>query len=131
MITQEKKRQVAAALESGAQNISPEIVRELAGQDAKVRPLWEKLGGGCEKYRTLWAILQDFARDVSCRVPWELVAAAAAAFAYLIFPFDVIPDFIPVSGYADDVFMLELVLERFAVAITSYEKRKNDTKIPF
>lgn len=131
MITQEKKRQVAAALESGAQNISPEIVRVIASQDAKVRPLWGKLGGKCEKYRTLWAVLQDFAWDASCRVPWELVAAAAAAFAYLIFPFDVIPDFIPVSGYADDVFMLELVLERFAAAIAAYEKQKNGTKILF
>ncbi len=131
MISQEKQRQVADALESGAQNISPDIVRVIACQDAKVRPLWGKLGDRCGKYRTLWMVVQDFARDASCRVPWKLVAAAATAFAYLVFPFDVIPDFIPVSGYADDVFMLELVLEHFAAAVAAYEKRKNSTKILF
>jgi uncharacterized membrane protein YkvA (DUF1232 family) len=36
----------------------------------------------------------------------------AAAIAYTIMPFDLIPDFIPVIGLADDVFLLTLAVRR-------------------
>ncbi|MCQ2378659.1 MAG: DUF1232 domain-containing protein [Victivallaceae bacterium] len=123
-MTDEKKKQIAAALEAGARSVSPEIARAVVEQEAKVRPLWEKLGDGRDEYRTLWMILQDAVSGVCRDIPWNFVAAAAAAFAYLIYPFDVIPDFIPLSGYADDILMLDWVVARFADVIDGCRKKK-------
>ena len=40
------------------------------------------------------------------RVPWYAKALAAAVIAYLLSPIDLIPDFIPVIGYLDDIILV-------------------------
>jgi uncharacterized membrane protein YkvA (DUF1232 family) len=42
------------------------------------------------------------------RVPWYAKAAAVAVAGYALSPIDLIPDFIPVLGYLDDVVILPL-----------------------
>jgi uncharacterized membrane protein YkvA (DUF1232 family) len=42
------------------------------------------------------------------RVPWYAKAAAAAVVAYSLSPIDLIPDFIPVLGYLDDLLIVPL-----------------------
>lgn len=40
------------------------------------------------------------------RVPWHAKAVAAAVAAYALSPVDLIPDFIPVLGYLDDLIIV-------------------------
>ena len=42
------------------------------------------------------------------RVPWYVKALAVAIAAYALSPIDLIPDFIPVFGYLDDLILLPL-----------------------
>ena len=42
------------------------------------------------------------------RVPWHAKALAALVAAYALSPIDIIPDFIPVLGYLDDLVVLPL-----------------------
>ena len=42
------------------------------------------------------------------RVPWYAKAFAALLVAYALSPIDLIPDFIPVLGYLDELFLLPL-----------------------
>jgi len=42
------------------------------------------------------------------RVPWHAKAVAAAVAAYALSPVDLIPDFIPVLGYLDDLIIVPL-----------------------
>ena len=42
------------------------------------------------------------------RVPWYAKAVAVAVVAYALSPIDLIPDFIPVLGYLDDVVLVPL-----------------------
>ena len=42
------------------------------------------------------------------RVPWYAKALAAGVVAYALSPLDLIPDFIPVLGYLDDVILLPI-----------------------
>jgi uncharacterized membrane protein YkvA (DUF1232 family) len=70
--------------------------------------------------RSLLARIRDWAqavkRDVVAlwlaardpRVPWYAKAAAAAVAAYALSPIDLIPDFIPVLGYLDDLLIVPL-----------------------
>ena len=56
------------------------------------------------------------ARDVAAlglaardpRVPWTAKAVAAAVVAYSLSPIDLIPDFIPLLGYLDDLVIVPL-----------------------
>ena len=42
------------------------------------------------------------------RVPWYAKAVAAAVAAYALSPIDLIPDFVPVLGYLDDLVIVPL-----------------------
>jgi uncharacterized membrane protein YkvA (DUF1232 family) len=50
----------------------------------------------------LWLAARD------ARVPWHAKAIAAAVAAYALSPIDLIPDFIPVLGYLDDLIIVPL-----------------------
>jgi uncharacterized membrane protein YkvA (DUF1232 family) len=53
---------------------------------------------------TLWLAARD------PRVPWAAKAFCAAAAAYALSPIDLIPDFIPVLGYLDEIVLLPLAI---------------------
>ena len=50
------------------------------------------------------------------RVPGSTKVLLVPAIAYLAFPFDLIPDFIPVIGYLDDAVVLAWALRRIVRA---------------
>jgi uncharacterized membrane protein YkvA (DUF1232 family) len=47
-------------------------------------------------------------------LPWPLRVEVAALWIYLALPIDLVPDFIPVIGFADDVLVAVLVLRSVA-----------------
>jgi uncharacterized membrane protein YkvA (DUF1232 family) len=47
-----------------------------------------------------------FLASKDARVPWYAKALAACVLAYLASPIDLIPDFIPVIGYLDDLIIV-------------------------
>lgn len=54
---------------------------------------------------------ETFALYLACRdprVPWYAKAVASATVAYAVSPIDLIPDFIPVLGYLDDLLIVPL-----------------------
>jgi uncharacterized membrane protein YkvA (DUF1232 family) len=63
---------------------------------------------------TTWA--RSIKRDVAAvglaardpRVPWYVKALAAVVVAYALSPIDLIPDFIPLFGYLDDLVIVPL-----------------------
>jgi uncharacterized membrane protein YkvA (DUF1232 family) len=55
--------------------------------------------------------LEVYALYLACRdprVPWYAKALAATVVAYAFSPIDLIPDFIPVLGYLDDLILVPL-----------------------
>ncbi len=56
----------------------------------------------------LLRLLRRLAADRS--VPGAVRAALILLVAYLLFPIDLVPDFLPVIGYADDVLVVAIVL---------------------
>lgn len=84
--------------------------------------------GGKEAQREFWRKLQrlvaslPFAEDLLTahycafdrQTPLHVKAAMFAALAYFVLPDDVIPDLIPVFGYADDAAVLAAALKLFS-----------------
>ena len=68
--------------------------------------------------RVIWGLVRD------PRTPIHLKGLLAAALVYLVMPFDLIPDAIPIIGQADDLTVLMLVLDLF-IANAPAEVRKD------
>ncbi|MFO7720697.1 MAG: YkvA family protein [Gillisia sp.] len=52
--------------------------------------------------KVMFGMLKDYRKGIYTNVPWFTIAAIAFTFLYVLNPFDLIPDFIPVIGYIDD-----------------------------
>ena len=77
------------------------------GQIAKI---WSKV-------LNLWEIVKNPKSDLAAK------AMAVGALAYLILPLDVIPDFIPIAGLADDVGVILYAATHISNYIKSKEKQ--------
>jgi uncharacterized membrane protein YkvA (DUF1232 family) len=69
-------------------------------------PLFERLRLWARTLKRDVVALYLAARDP--RVPWYAKVVAACVAAYALSPIDLIPDFIPVLGYLDDVILVPL-----------------------
>ena len=75
------------------------------------RPPWyarTRSGKVLTKLRLLWMLVGDYAAGRYRRVPWRSVVLCAAALAYVISPFDLIPDWLVPIGWTDDLVVLAL-----------------------
>ncbi len=73
---------------------------------------------GIWKKWAMWKRLRDWARKMKCgvlmlwlaardpRTPWQAKMLAGAVAAYALSPIDLIPDFIPILGYLDDLVLV-------------------------
>jgi len=71
------------------------------------------------KVELLIMMLKDYWNGEYTGVSWGIIAAIVAVLLYILSPIDLIPDFIPVIGYTDDVSFL-----LFAWSSISYEVEK-------
>lgn len=69
--------------------------------------------------RIIWGLLRD------PRTPLHLKGLLVAALAYLVMPFDLIPDMIPILGQADDLTVLMLVLDLFIANAPAEVRREH------
>lgn len=83
--------------------------------------LWfqQRKTGGAVDWRAALRLVPDVIRLIrrlasDRQVPWGVRLWLLALLGYLLLPFDLVPDFIPVLGFADDVIVVALVL-RFAI----------------
>jgi uncharacterized membrane protein YkvA (DUF1232 family) len=65
-----------------------------------------RLKAWARQLKTNLALLAVAARNP--HVPWQAKCVAAFTLAYALSPVDLIPDFIPVLGYIDDLILLPL-----------------------
>jgi uncharacterized membrane protein YkvA (DUF1232 family) len=72
----------------------------------KPKPILARLRDWAREMKRDVTALYLAARDP--RVPWYAKALALAVAAYALSPIDLIPDFIPVIGYLDDVVIVPL-----------------------
>ncbi|AXY00920.1 DUF1232 domain-containing protein [Vibrio alfacsensis] len=85
---------------------------------------WEKITHGFKKMGgevailaiTLWLVMTDPKTPISIKI------TIGSALAYLIMPVDMIPDFIPVTGYADDLAALSAAATAAGTSITEEHK---------
>jgi len=67
------------------------------------RPTWK--ARAAQRKRELWALYLAYRHP---RTPWYAKAWTTLVLAYAASPIDLIPDFVPVLGYLDDLLLLPM-----------------------
>lgn len=92
---------------------SDEVRRRLIAERAIHPSLAERAGLALE-------LLGDHAAGACPQIPYYTVSLLAAALLYYLAPMDVIPDFIPRAGTADDAVVLHIAWELAAPGVQRY-----------
>lgn len=66
------------------------------------------------------SMLNDYRKGEYRNVPWFTIGAVAFTLLYILNPLDLIPDFIPVLGYIDDLTVLTLTLNLVQTDLHNY-----------
>ncbi len=104
---------VARELATEARDVTPAAVSRAAsrlGSFLSRPPWWARATPGRlrERARLLWMVLRDYADGSYRQVPWRALAAVVAAAAYVLTPFDLIPDFLIPVGWTDDLLVVAM-----------------------
>lgn len=124
------KEELKDKLEAIASRIGKEdlarAVREATRIEDKTRSS-SLLSKQLDKIRILTILIKDYLEGNYRGISWGAIAAIAAVLLYILNPFDLIPDFIPVVGYSDDVAALMLLWERVSKAVEIYYRWKTES----
>ena len=69
-------------------------------------------------------MLKDFFTRTYTEVPVGTIMAIVGSLLYVLWPFDLIPDFIPVAGYLDDAAVLGACLKAVKTDLERYKAFK-------
>lgn len=89
----------------------------------------ESVRGSLEKVwhqlQLMFSLVKDYIGGNYKEIPVKSIALVIGAILYFVMPVDLIPDFVPVFGYLDDVAVIGLVLKQIGLDLEKYEAWKN------
>lgn len=108
----------------------PELIRELVRE---VRSKINSVEDGknlaadiVEKLRMMIRMLRAYIRGEYRDIPWKSLILIIGALLYFLVPIDMIPDFIPATGFVDDVAVILLVFKTISDDITAYRQFESE-----
>ncbi|WP_421941133.1 YkvA family protein [Pedobacter sp.] len=83
------------------------------------------LEGVWEKLVLLYAVAKDYVNGDYREIPKRSIVAIVGGLIYFLSPVDVVPDFVPVLGFIDDIFVLNLVYKQVIKDLEKYKSWKD------
>lgn len=86
-----------------------------------------------EQMKDVWSDLQTLLSLVTAwwkkdyqEIPWKTILYAAAAIVYFVSPIDLVPDFIPIAGFLDDITVISFVVKSLKNDLDKFKLWQND-----
>lgn len=81
-----------------------------------------------EEIKLMISLVRDWIRKDYVEIPYGSIIAIFACLIYFVNPFDVFPDYIPLIGYIDDVFLISVIIRQFNKDMKRYAIWKANEK---
>ncbi len=88
----------------------------------------KRVKGFFERVRTLLRMLRSYINGDYREIPWKSLLMIIGSLIYFLMPLDLIPDFIPVSGLADDISIIFLVFNSINEDIEAFLEFEQSAK---
>ena len=72
------------------------------------------------------SLVKNYIQGKYTTIPYGTILAVLSALIYFLAPIDIVPDFIPLAGYLDDMAVLGLCMNMVSIDIETYEKWRQD-----
>ena len=121
------EEQVKEALESGYAQ-SEALLNDTDELDDFLYRLEQKIndmpfvGKNFSMIPVMISLVKNYVQGKYTTVPYGTILAVLSALVYFLSPIDIIPDFIPLAGYLDDMAVLGLCMNMISIDIETYEK---------
>lgn len=83
------------------------------------------LEGVWSKMVLLFAVSKDYVNGDYTEIPKKSIIAILGGLIYFLSPIDIVPDFVPVLGFIDDIFVLNLVYRQVLKDLEKYKTWKD------
>lgn len=117
-----------------ADKITDKDVEKAIGDRQKIEDKLKE-SGRFEKYfeiiKLMFKMLNDYRKGNYREVPWLTISAMTFTLLYILNPLDLIPDFIPLIGYLDDVSVLAVALNLIQTDLHKYAEWKEKQGVLF
>jgi uncharacterized membrane protein YkvA (DUF1232 family) len=110
-----------------AENVTPDDVDHVIGEKKRVAELCERaspLHGVKDELNTMVELVED-SKMGRFYVPWRVIAIIVGVVLYVLFPLDLILDFIPVLGWTDDLAVITWGAYMVHEELQAYRNWKN------
>lgn len=118
-----KKSQGKASDILNDKNKASETIKEALGKAVTNK---SDLEGVWAKMLLLFAVSKDYVNGDYTEIPKRSIVAILGGLIYFLSPIDVVPDFVPVLGFIDDIFILNLVYKQVIKDLEKYKTWKDN-----
>ena len=130
-ISKEQEKEAKKQFEETIKEINRNDVVE-ASKDGliKIKELENKipklLKSTWEDIKMMVYMITDYIKGNYRNVSWKTITAITGALIYFLSPLDLIPDFIPIVGYLDDLTIIKMALKMVKKDFDDYKEWKSN-----
>ena len=114
-------------VDEGISKIKKLDIEEILKKEKELNEKFETkrdLKGHINDFKLMLSLLKDYYDGNYKKIPWYSIVAISVTLIYVINPYDIIPDFIPVIGYVDDLTVFVYCLKLIKSDFNDYEEWK-------
>lgn len=113
-------------LKEHSKDVSNDDVEKLSKNKRKLKKILslKAFSGQKKKLKIFIEILRQYQRGNYREIPWRSITAISFTLIYIINPFDVVPDVLPVVGYIDDISVFMALLSLAEKDLDQFEDWK-------
>lgn len=132
IITEEQKRKAIEIYFQNTEDRSTRMLDEPDKVEQFLRELESKLsqlpvvGNALSSVPLLISLVRSYIKKDYTKIPIGSVAAIIGALTYVLAPIDLIPDFVPGIGYADDIAVVGACLQLVKSDLDDYKLWRNE-----
>jgi len=110
----ERKASVTLDNKSKASDTIKEALGKAVSNKGDLEGVWAKMV-------LLFAVAKDYVNGDYIEIPKRSIVAILGGIIYFLSPIDIVPDFVPVLGFIDDIFVLNLVYKQVLKDLEKYK----------